>query len=240
MSYDAASRFLAHRQKALYQLSQNQMIGARYHLQEGLFLAVSMLLPSERTNGKEAILALEPIFGTALAIHQCIEDIDQVTGTLFDENLSKLEMALFSYARWREDVRAEMRLNCAACGSLDQLDEDVDNPGTFYCVPCWMAYGDSNEVASSEKSHKSIRYEIEELVSLRMSVSSARDRMSPELLGHEDERSLEAMMRRLPLPWEDRSKDKQRKFVRKEKATPSSKIPSGGDEEGTNNQAPKA
>ncbi|KAL3786789.1 hypothetical protein ACHAWO_002425 [Cyclotella atomus] len=44
--------------------------------------------------------------------------------------------------------RSPVKIQCDTCGSTRDCEEDVDNPGTYYCKPCWEKY--ENEVHATK------------------------------------------------------------------------------------------
>lgn len=44
--------------------------------------------------------------------------------------------------------KSPIKIRCDTCGSTRDCEEDVDNPGTYYCKPCWEEY--ENEVHAAK------------------------------------------------------------------------------------------
>ena len=48
-------------------------------------------------------------------------------------------------------LQKEYQLYCQTCQSIDDCEEDVDNPGVFYCASCWEEYETGIQCSSPKK-----------------------------------------------------------------------------------------
>jgi len=113
---------------------------------------------------------LRPLAEAAAALLACGEGLSERSGALFDEELARqgaalaqatVALGLHPSSCDQEALAAPSAAldagaldagagtsvalttalaSCGACGSTANLEEDEDNPGCFYCIPCWQSY----------------------------------------------------------------------------------------------------
>ena len=222
--------------------------------------AVAVDIPSERENGKAGTTSLTPLVATASALAKCLASLNAKTDVLFDPELAYWEQQLataseifsaeFSSSKAGStsgDVVvspvstssgpslsqiSQYGDTCAACGSAQELEADIDSPGTYYCVPCWVAYDnsdfDSTAVATEDGAARSeagtaaatatldnavesarargiVAYSVSELLALQTAHSAPLDADPACLLGHSDVTSVNEMLACLPQPRPEKS-----------------------------------
>ena len=165
----AARSFLAHRRYVVEHLKRiaespgEHLKPALHHARAALGIAVSTL--ELRKTSPENPAPLRALYDTALSLLKCAHDLNAQAGVLFDEEVCAHELSLeasgaalcFSDSYGvgkvggdRVPLRNTPLAACALCGSGSDLDEDMDSPGIFYCVPCWLAYDSESTPAASD------------------------------------------------------------------------------------------
>lgn len=204
--------------------------------------------PAERTQEATRLTSLWPLVATASALAKCLAALNAKTDVLFDPELAYWEQQLaaaieiFSVASPTGEssvgstdkavppdsnsselssplFQTETINVCAACGSKHELEADVDSPGIFYCVPCWVAY-DNGDFDSSggaadataeamatldnavgdARARGIIAYSISEMLALQTAHSAPLDADPVCLLGHSNVASVTDMLASLPQP----------------------------------------
>jgi hypothetical protein len=212
--------------------------------------------------GKEEAARLWPLVATAAALTQCLAALNAKANVLFDPELARWELELAAAAEAftpepaapgaaggsADGATAPPRAGlsgsspllapqesdacCAACGSTQELDEDVDSPGTQYCVPCWLAY-DTGVLAEGAAEYAAAgvadtvataaaaalqdaavaaalgrgvhAYTVNELLALRAAHCAPPDAAPACFLGLQDAAAVSAMLARLPQPWSEKA-----------------------------------
>ena len=211
--------------------------------------AVAANALAERTQEARRLTSLWPLVATASALAKCLAALNAITDVLFDPELAYWEQQLaaaieiFSVASPTGEssigspdeavppdsnsselssplFQTETINVCAACGSKHELEADVDSPGIFYCVPCWVAYDngdfDSSGGAAADATAEAmatldnavgdarargiIAYSISELLALQTAHSAPLDADPVCLLGHSNVASVTDMLASLPQP----------------------------------------
>lgn len=128
------------------------------------------------------IAQLRPIYDTSLAMYRCLQDLNERTGALFDPAQAEFEVALVAFGHIFEDACSSPQ--CAVCGEseLDNLDEDIDNLGTYYCDSCWETYDEAEGKALRKQlGLGNVKvYAVQKLLALRQA-PLVRSALPPEL-----------------------------------------------------------
>ncbi len=144
--------------------SVEYVAAAQHHLRSALDLAEVALEPAVAAAAvavgggaasREVLVPMEPLVVSARMLHAGLGQANDAAGVLFDKRHAEygtLLIACAHYLRGQDPtalnisdelaVDGSLSARCHMCFSTRDLDEDTDNPGIFYCVPCWMAYGD--------------------------------------------------------------------------------------------------
>ena len=151
-----ASDFLGYRRRAAQALESGEVNEAKHSLRLGIALAARFLRPMLHSS-LECLSGMLPLIETAQAFVSQFEALDD---SLFNIELAEYSIifdSLCAKIRPATVTAASPEFVCAACSSKSNLDEDVDNPGIFYCVPCWVEYSKSCEdPARLQKSHREV------------------------------------------------------------------------------------
>lgn len=182
-----------------------------------------------------ALVPLSALYDATLALHHKIGYLNEKSCVIFDELWANQGLVLSAFAFYfgsdEDSAGIVGAVTCAECGTPFNLDEDRDNPGVFYCVPCWIAYGTSAQTSVEDKPEPRpraegqsfvTRYSLAELIVLRdcaLAKSSLESRS--KALGCVDAAAVSAIQAQMPTPWEGHSKpsrDQQRRATQKAKA----------------------
>jgi hypothetical protein len=198
----------------------NMRSQARFHFMCALEIA-ALSLRSVLIASSVNLSAVKPMFDSAIEIHKSIESLNYALCILFDEKFAELELILFAFRRMVVQMEsssnsipgsvveeeANYSHQCAACSSGIELEEDVDNPGTFYCLKCWKSYDYDNGVSDDDDGGggdeitfepRAGLYTIDQLKAIGESPMSQKDALRPLELGFHDEASLNSMLQSLP------------------------------------------
>lgn len=176
---EEAQSFLRQRTLALAELckhdftsSDSRREAASKYLHDALTIGHRCLLKVQRVEG--AIEPLVPLIETVRGLFNCLRTIREegaaippaVPSTPHQVLMDDIGRLLRLYASLREvEEVAQRTLSpfCSTCGAAEaeELEEDEDNPGIFYCVLCWEDYANGQPVVDK------VCYSIDELKAIR-------------------------------------------------------------------------